>query len=139
MSPDNSPRTRALRMLLMMDATVLLFLGAAMIFAPQQIEAAFHFEALPEGVNFLIGLWGAGLVALGIGSVVAAMDPARHVLWVAMGNVRRALEALTGTWCLARGFVTWPQSGFGILLAALLALGYAVLYPRSDAEGGQCR
>jgi hypothetical protein len=49
-----------------------------------------------------------------------------------MGIVRGTLEALTGTWCLARGFVTWPQAGFGILLAALLAFGYAVLYPRSN-------
>jgi hypothetical protein len=52
--------------------------------------------------------------------------------------VRGALEALTGWWCLARGFVTWQQSGFGILLAALLTLGFAVLYPRANREDG-CR
>jgi hypothetical protein len=135
MSPDNSPRMRALRVLLMMDATVLLFLGAAMILAPQHIETAFHFEALPPGVSFILALWGAALFALGIGSIVAATDPARYALWVVVGIARGGLEALAGGWCLARGFVTWPQSGFGILLAALLAAGFAVLYPRPNPEG----
>lgn len=136
MSPDNSPRIRALRMLLMMDATILVLLGAAFIFAPQQIEAAFHFPPLPTGVNFLIGMWGCALATMGFGYAVAAMDPVRHAVWVGVGVARGVLEAAVGWWCFARGFVTWQQSGFGILLAAFMAVGYLALYPRNSREAG---
>jgi hypothetical protein len=134
MSPDNSPRTRALRMLLMMDATVLVLFGAAFVVSPRQIETAFHFPSLPEGVNFLIGLWGCGLIAMGLGYGVAATDPSRHRLWIGVGIVRGILEALVGWWCFARGLVTWQQAGFGILLAGLIALAYLILYPRENGE-----
>lgn len=130
MPPDNSPRIRALRMLLMMDATVLVLLGLAFILVPKQIEAAFHFENLPQAVSFLIGLWGCALLTMGIGYAAAATDPQRHVLWVIVGIARGVLEALVAGWCLARGMVTWQQSGFGLLLAALMALAYIILYPR---------
>lgn len=133
MPPDNSPRTRALRMLMTMDATVLFLLGAAFICCPQQIQAAFHFKDLPPAVNFLIGLWGCALVTLGIGYFIAAVDPARHRLWVCIGIARGAAEAIFGWSCLARGIVTWQQSGLTILLAAFMAIAYLVLYPRTPS------
>jgi hypothetical protein len=133
MSPDNSPRIRALRMLLMMDATVLVLLGALFIFAPRQIEAAFHFRDLPAGVDYLVGLWGCCLATLGIGYGIAAFDPRRHVAWVQVGIARGSLEVVFGAICIARGVVTWPQASFGIIVAAFIAGAYLVLYPRKEA------
>ena len=49
---------RVLRMLLVMDATVLFLLGALFIVVPHRVELAFHFQNLPAGVSYLIGLWG---------------------------------------------------------------------------------
>jgi hypothetical protein len=121
-------------MLLMMDSTVLVLLGLAFILAPRQIEAAFHFENLPAAVSFLIGLWGCTLLTMGIGYGVAAFDPQRHVLWVIVGIARGVLEALVAGWCLSREMVTWKQSGFGLLLAAFMALGYILLYPRQSSS-----
>ena len=136
MPPDNSPRTRALRMLMMMDATVLMLLGLAFICCPAQIEKAFQFENVPRALNFLIGLWGCALLTLGGGYAFAAINPHRHRLWVGIGIARGALEAIFGFWCYAREMVTWKQSGLGILLAAFMSLAYAILYPRQTAEEG---
>jgi hypothetical protein len=133
MQPDNSPRTRALRMLMTMDATVLFLLGVAFICCPQAIAAAFHFKYLPLAVNFLIGLWGCALATLGVGYFVAAVDPARHRLWVCIGIARGAAEAIFGLCALLRGIVTWQQSGLTILLAAFMAIAYLVLYPRANS------
>ena len=70
---------RALRMLLMMDATVLVLLGAFFILLPRQILVAFQFADLPRGVNYLLGLWGCCFASLGLGYGIAATDPRRHV------------------------------------------------------------
>lgn len=133
MPPDNSPRTRALRMLMTMDATVLFLLGVAFICCPRTISAAFHFKDLPVAMNFLIGLWGCALATLGVGYFIAAVDPVRHRLWVCIGIARGAAEAIFGWTCLARGIVTWQQSGLTILLAAFMAIAYLVLYPRANS------
>ena len=133
MPPDNSPRTRALRMLMTMDATVLAILGLAFVCCPRTITAAFHFKDLPLAVNFLIGLWGCALFTLGVGYFIAAVDPARHRLWVCIGIARGAMEAIFGLCALSRGIVTWQQSGLTILLAAFMAIAYLVLYPRDHS------
>lgn len=119
-----------LRILLAMDAAVLFVLGMLLICAPRQVEAAFRFKELPEGVAYIIGLWGCVLVTVGAGYAVAAMDPIRHLVWVQLGIARGALECVLGVIYLARGVVTWQQSGAGIVVAAAVTVAYILTYPR---------
>jgi len=119
-------------MLIMMDATVLMLLGIGLIVSPAPLETAFQFENVPPAINFLIGLWGCVLLTLGAGYSIAAVDPHRHRLWVAVGIARGLVEAIFGLWCFQRGMVTWKQSGLGIMLAAFMAIAYLVLYPRQS-------
>ncbi|HWX22834.1 MAG TPA: hypothetical protein VN578_23275 [Candidatus Binatia bacterium] len=122
-----------LRFLMMMDAAFLFLMGAVLIFAPRQVEIAFHFTDLPPAVSYLIGLWGCVFATMGIGYVVAATQPLRHLVWVQVGIARGALECLLGLVYLARGVVTWQQAAFGIIAAALITGAYLVLYPRGIA------
>src|SRR5579872_2684469 len=119
-----------LRNLLLIDAAVLLLLGGLLIFMPEQVERAFHFNDLPVGVSYIIGLWGCALVTMGLGYVVAATNPARYIVWVQIGILRGAGECILGLVYLARGVVTFQQVGFGIIVAGLMALAYIALYPR---------
>ena len=118
----------------MADGTVLLLLGALLLLFPKRVEVAFHFTNLPEGVSYLIGMWGCGLVSLGLGYAVVAGDPAGHVIWIQIGIVRAVLEAAFGGWSVQRGMVTWDQAGFGIIMAVFVAVAYLVLYPRKEDE-----
>lgn len=119
-----------LRILLAMDAAVLFGLGWLLICAPRQVEAAFSFKDLPEGVGYILGLWGCVLVTVGAGYAVAAMDPIRHLVWVQVGIARGVLECVLGVIYLARGVVNWPQAGAGILVAAGVTVAYILTYPR---------
>lgn len=121
-----------LRNLLVLDAAVLFLLGALLIVVPRQVEVAFQFNDLPQGVSYIIGLWGCVLATLALGYAVAARDPVRHVAWVQVGIARGALEFIVGAVYLARGIVTFQQAGFGIVVAALITLAYVVLYPRKS-------
>jgi hypothetical protein len=118
-----------LRYLLMLDAAILLLLGALLIFAPERVEAVFRFDGLPAAVSYLIGLWGCVFATLGFGYVLAATHPLRHVAWVQVGIARGSLEFVLGLVYLARGVVVWQQALFGIVAAGLITVAYVVLYP----------
>ena len=123
-----------LRVLLSLDAAVLFLLGALLILAPRRVEFAFGFKDLPQGVSYIIGLWGCVLVTLSIGYAVAATDPIRHVVWVQVDIARGALECILGALYLAWGVVGWQQAGFGIIVAALITIAYIVFYPRKTGS-----
>ena len=125
---------KTLRILLILDAAVLFVLGLFFVFAPHQVAAAFHFENLPPGVNYLIGLWGCALATLAIGYCVAATDPVRHIVWVQVGIARGTLECLLGAVYVARGVVTFPQAAVGIIAAAVITVAYILSYPRWKQE-----
>ena len=123
-------KTFLLRFLLVIDAAVLFLLGALLVFAPAQVEQAFHFKDLPPAVSYLIGMWGCVVGTMGLGYLVAATNPLRHRVWINIGIVRGALECALGLVYLARGIVTFQQAGLGTLVAGLMALAYMALYPR---------
>ena len=131
-------RTAFLRKLLLLDAVVLFVLGAFLIFLPESIEQAFHFDNLPGGVSYIVGLWGCASMAMSLGYLAAARNPIRHIVWVQLGMARGAAELTFGLVCICRGVVTFPQSAFGTVIAGLMALGYAVFYPRKPRllQGG---
>ena len=122
-----------LRLVLLLDAGVLLVLGAGLTAAPGALAAAAGFAALSPAMQFVVGLWGCALVTLGLGYVLAAQDPVRNVSWVQTGIVRGALECLLGVTYLARGEVSFRQAGLGTIIAGLIALAYVVFYPRDEA------
>jgi hypothetical protein len=119
-----------LRLVLLVDGLVLGGLGIAFILAPDQVQSAFGFDELPLSVRYILGLWGCALVSLGLGYLVAATNPVRHVVWVQIGIVRGVLEAGLGVCFVVRGVVDWHQAGAGIAVAVLVTLAYLVLYPR---------
>src|SRR5262245_53192256 len=123
-----------LRLLLVLDAAVLLALGAAFILAPGQVLTAFHFQDLPQGVSYIVGLWGCVLLTMAFGYAVAATNPIRHLVWVQVGIARGVLECVLGLVYVFRGVVTWPQSMFGIAVAALMSIAYLALYPRKRRD-----
>ena len=119
-----------LRGLLVVDAAVLFLLGGMLIFAPVQVEQAFHFQDLPPAVAYLLGMWGCLMATMGFGYLVAATYPLRYRVWINIGIIRGALECALGIVYLVRGTITLQQAGLGTLVAGLLAVAYVVLYPR---------
>ena len=140
-APDESPgfsspfrnfamKLILLRGLLVADAGVLFLLGGLLVFAPVQVERAFHFQDLPPAVAYLLGMWGCLMATMGFGYLVAATHPLRYRVWINIGIIRGVLECLVSIVYLARDIVTLQQAGLGALVAALMATAYVVLYPR---------
>ena len=127
-------RLRMLRVLLAMDATVLLALGALFMAMPANVGLGFGFRDLPPAACYLIGLWGCALISLGVGYAYAMGDPVRNVTWVRAGIVRGALECAFGFVVVGQHMVTWHQAAFGTIVAGAIAAGYLILYPAEAAR-----
>jgi len=134
MASDIPVRLRMLRVLLAMDATVLLAMGALFMAMPANVGLVFGFRDLAPAVCYLIGLWGCALISLGVGYLCAAGDPVRNVTWVRAGIVRGALECGFGFVVLQQHMVTWHQAAFGTIIAGAIAVAYLILYPKEDAK-----
>lgn len=130
MAFDEPARYMPLRIFLTIDATLLLALGLALMFVPDSLATEFHFGNLPASVDYIGGILGCVFFSLGIGYVVATGDPLRHVMWIWIGIARATFEVIFSVVCVIRGIVTWPQASFAIVVAAVIAIGYAVFYPR---------
>jgi hypothetical protein len=126
-------KTSLLRTLLLLDAVVLAVLGVLFIFMPHRVATYFHFTDLPQSVGYLIGLWGCVMLSLAAAYAIVSRDPIQHRLWIDIAIVRALLEAILGAVYIARGTVNFSQAGFGIVVAAALALAYVILYPRTPA------
>jgi len=129
MASEIPVRLRMLRVLLAMDAAVLLAMGALFMALPTKVGLAFGFRDLPGSAGYLIGLWGCALISLGVGYAFAVEDPVRNIAWVRAGIVRGALECMFGFMVLRQHMVTWDQAAFGTIIAGAIAAGYAILYP----------
>ena len=127
-----TPRIRAVRVLMVMDAVLLLALGLGFVLRPAVVARVFHFDGLSTGAEFFIGMWGCVFLSLAAGYALAAARPARNVVWVRAGIVRGGLEAAFGLVCVARGVVTWEQARFAVMVGAAVALAYAVWHPRRE-------
>ncbi len=114
----------------MADAGVLFLVGGLLVFEPAQVERFFHFQDMPPAVSYIIGMWGCVMGTMGVGYLVAAIDPLRHRVWVIVGILRGLFEFVLGIYYLVRGTVTVQQVGVGVVVAALITLAYLVLYPR---------
>jgi len=127
-------RLRVLRILLGVDAAVLLAMGGLFMVIPAKVGLAFGFHDLAPAAFYLIGLWGCALISLGTGYVFAMTDPMRNLAWVAAGIVRGLLECIFGFLVLGQHLVSWNQAAFGTIVSGAIALGYILLYPRQELK-----
>lgn len=131
MNPSQPRNLRSLRLWMLGDAVLLGALGLAMVFRADLVEAALGFRDLPRAVNYTVAMHGCVMLSLAYGYCLAALNPNRSVLWVQMAVVRAVLEVLAGAAFVAYGVVTFRQACPAIGAAAVVAVGYLVLYPRS--------
>jgi hypothetical protein len=124
-----------LRVALILDAAILLLLGASMIFMPGAMTEVFQMGAVPASTHYVIGLFGCALATLSWGYCVAAIDPVRHVAWIQLGILRGTVEVVVGLSYVLRGAVTWVQAGFGLGAATVVVVVYCLLYPRRPTKG----
>jgi hypothetical protein len=130
---NEAARLQLLAIVLRADFAVLCLFGLAMMLMPQTLLTVCGFTGLPEGVHYMLGMWGALMATMGFGYLLAARQPAASQAWVQAGFLRAALEVIVGVYYVSSGAVTIRNAAAGLFFAVWFALFYAVLYPRPQA------
>ncbi|MBV9463302.1 MAG: zinc ribbon domain-containing protein [Verrucomicrobiae bacterium] len=128
--PEDTTLTRLLRVLLVVDSSVLLYLGGLLTFAPAEIAEFMGFQAMPPTWAYLLAYFGCAMAAFGLGYALAASDPARQATWVQIGIARGVLSFVLGIAFWLAGEVRAWQIIPVVLGGAGLAGFYLLLYPR---------
>lgn len=131
---NDAIRLQLLGFAMRVDALVLGALGLGMLVAPKGVLELFKFGPLPPGVSFILGMYGAVMLTLGVAYWQGSALPGQHLVLARIGILRAAVEIFMASYWIAVGAVSLRQGAAGVFLPVWFGLAYALLYPRGDAK-----
>src|SRR5262249_48576028 len=102
-------RTRLLQGTALVIAAVQFILGLAYLFAPAPFQATLGLTHLPAWAGWPFGLLGARFLALGLGMLLVARNPAANRGWIQAMIFVQAVDWLVVMTVLLQGVVTLSQ------------------------------
>ena len=126
---------RGLQAALIIYGALGILLGLMLIVAPNQAASMFGFGEISDYTKYFMALCGISFIAPGVWLVVAGRDPLRHITWVKFAVLWSILAVVAGLYSIVQGVVTFSQAGTGIILDAVFAVAFLVLYPYRAARG----
>jgi hypothetical protein len=121
---------RALKVMMIVWSAVVILLGLAYIFFPVQLGEMGDFEKAPVWVEYILALVGICYIAAGAFVIMASRDPLKHIMWVQFAIAMAILEVIIVASSIGRGLVTFNQEGIALIVNAVFAVIFLVLYPR---------
>ena len=128
---------RGLKVALILYGVIGILFGLAFIFVPYELGSMFGFEEGPEYVPHFLALLGVCFIAPAVFLIAAARDPLRHISWVKFAILWTILAVVAGLYSIVKGYVDFGQAGMGIILDAVFAVAFLVLYPWRAARSGE--
>lgn len=120
---------KALRVVMIVWAIIMILYGLAFIFVPEQLGAMSGYEKGPAYLAYLLALLGVAFIVPSVFVIIAARDPLRNIMWVKFVTVLQVLSLAADVYSLLRGFIDLSQGGMGLILDAVLAVLLLVFYP----------
>jgi hypothetical protein len=125
---------KGLKVAMIIWAVIAILVGLAYILLPHQLGEMGGFEKAPEWVLYILALLGVCYIATGAFVIRAARDPIKHIMWVQFAIAVALLIAVVAVYSIARGLVTFSQEGGPLLINAIFAVAFLVLYPWRAAK-----
>ena len=125
---------KALRVVLIVWAAIVILFGLAFIFFPNQLGAMSGYEKATEAELFSMASLGISMIVSGAFVIVAARDPIRNILWVQFAIAWTILIVVVVASSIGRGLVTFSQEGMTLIGNAVFAVALLALYPYRAAK-----
>lgn len=120
---------KALRVTMIVYASLGILFGLSAIFTPRQLGATFGYEEGPAYVAAILTSLGMSMVVAGSFLIIAARDPLKHILFVKYA-IMAALLQLAGTiYSFIVGHSNSKQSVVDIIIYAVFAIALLAFYP----------
>ena len=128
---------KALKVTMIVYGALGILFGLAYIFIPLELGDMFGYEQGPEYVAAFLAVLGVSFIAPCVFLIAAARDPLRHIYWVKFAILFAILMAVIELYSFIRGYLDFSQAGMGIILHAVFAVAFLVLYPWRAARSGE--
>jgi len=129
---------KALKVVLIIFGALSIASGLAHIIAPDQLKSMMGIEEMPavcEPALFAMAMVGISFIAGGVYLiVVGTRDIIRHIYWVQFAILWAILAVAAGLYSVAQGYVTFDQVMMPIIMDAVFAVAFLVLYPYGKAR-----
>jgi hypothetical protein len=127
---------RGLKVLLIVLGVIHIFEGLVVILAPQlfaNIWGVGEME-IADYVRYIMALLGISLIAPAVWLIAAARDPLRHITWVKYAMLMSILGVVVQLYLVVKGTVDFSQAATGIVIGAVFAAAFLILYPYRAAR-----
>lgn len=128
---------KALKVTMTIWGAVAIVFGLIYIINPVYLAEQVGFGQIADYVRWIMASSGAILVAVGFWVIVAARDPVRHINWVRFEITKTLLFAAVTVGSIIQGYVHFSQVGWVLIMFAVFAVAFIVLYPRRALRGTQ--
>ena len=125
---------KGLKVAMIIWAVIAILVGLAYIFLPQQLGEMGGFEKGPDWVLYVLALHGISYIATGAFVIRAAQDPLKHIMWVQFAIAVAILIVIVAAYSIGRGLVTFSQEAGLLIVNAVFAVAFLVLYPWRAAK-----
>jgi len=130
---------RGLKIALIIFGALSILMGLAYIIIPDQLASMMGLEEMPDVCSpalYSMAMVGISFIAGGVFIIAGARDPLRHIYWVKFAILWAVLAVVAGLYSVIQGYVDFSQAGMGIIIDAVFAVAFLVLYPWRAARGG---
>ena len=127
---------QGLKIALITLGVIVILLGLAFIVIPELLASTFGFGEIPNYAPYVMAMLGISFIAPGVWLIVAGRDPLRHIAWVKFAILWSLLGVVAGVYSILQGVVDFSQVGMVIILDAVFAVAFLVLYPYRAARSG---
>jgi hypothetical protein len=120
---------KALKVVMIVYGVILICGGLMDIFAHDVVIRMYGLTEVASFVKWMGEIIGAAFIAIGVWVVAASRDPLRDITWVKLVITKGLLTVVVTVHSIIAGFVDFSQVGQIIILDAVFAVAFLVLYP----------
>jgi len=121
---------KALKVILIIFAAVLILSGLQLIFMPDQLAEMCGIGEIADTAKWFLGLLGVIWVAAGAWIIVAAVrDLLKNIMWVQFAMTKNILAVAVSAYAIIVGYVTFSQAGVILIFDAVFFILFMSLYP----------
>ena len=128
---------KALKVVMIIWGVLGILFGLAYIFAPHELGNMLGYEEGPAYVAYMLVGIATCFISISVFMIIAARDPLRHIHWVKFAILYCILSLVLGLYSIFRGYVDFDQAGMGIIIDAVFAAAFLILYPWREARSSQ--
>ena len=120
---------KALKVTMIIWGAIAILAVLQYIFFPEQAAERAGFGQISNYVRWFNAFSGAIFISSGSWVIVASRDPLRHINWVKFEITKTLLVVVVTVYSIIQGYVHFSQVGPILILFAVFAVAFLVLYP----------